>query len=125
MENNTFNFKKVKPFDKSLIRAEIPYVLFATPGMLHGGTSLQVFKEWCGNPKNTLIIPGYCVPGTFGNKLLSGVRRLDIDHKEYDVRMTIENISFSAHADAKGIINLIRHVNAENIVFVHGDKQKM
>ena len=39
--------------------------------------------------------------------------------------MKIENISFSAHADAKGIINLIRHVNAENIVFVHGDKQKM
>jgi integrator complex subunit 11 len=39
--------------------------------------------------------------------------------------MKIENISFSAHADAKGIINLIRFVNAENIVFVHGDKQKM
>lgn len=39
--------------------------------------------------------------------------------------MSIENISFSAHADAKGIINLIRHVNAENIVFVHGDKHKM
>ena len=44
LENNVFNFKKVKPFDKSLIRAEFPYVLFATPGMLHGGTSLQVFK---------------------------------------------------------------------------------
>lgn len=39
--------------------------------------------------------------------------------------MNVENISFSAHADAKGIINLIRHVNAEKIVFVHGDKQKM
>lgn len=36
--------------------------------------------------------------------------------------MKVESISFSAHADAKGIINLIRELNAENIVFVHGDK---
>jgi integrator complex subunit 11 len=42
-----FEFKKVKPFDKSLLKADMPYVLFATPGMLHGGSSMQVFKEWC------------------------------------------------------------------------------
>jgi len=57
--------------------------------MLHGGTSLQVFKEWCGNAKNTIIIPGYCVPGTFGNKLLNGVKKLDIDHREYEVNMKV------------------------------------
>jgi integrator complex subunit 11 len=51
-------------------------VLFATPGMLHGGLSMQVFKEWCNNPKNTLIIPGYCVAGTLGNSLLAGNRKL-------------------------------------------------
>jgi len=45
-------------------------VLFATPGMLHGGLSMQIFKEWCNDSKNTLIIPGYCVAGTLGNKLL-------------------------------------------------------
>lgn len=49
--------------------------------MLHGGTSLQVLKEWCANPKNTIIIPGYCVPGTFGNKLLNGIRKFNIDMK--------------------------------------------
>ena len=49
-------------------------VLFATPGMLHGGLSMQIFKEWCTDPKNTLIIPGYCVAGTLGNKLLQGQR---------------------------------------------------
>lgn len=45
--DNMFEFKKVKPFDKSLLKADMPYVLFATPGMLHGGSSMQVFKEWC------------------------------------------------------------------------------
>jgi integrator complex subunit 11 len=85
-------------------------VLLATPGMLHGGSSVQVFKEWCTNENNTLIIPGYCVAGTLGNKLLTGTRQLVIDKKNYDVKMRIANISFSAHADAKGILNLMRHL---------------
>lgn len=39
--------------------------------------------------------------------------------------MAVENISFSAHADAKGIINLLRNIDPDEIVFVHGDKMKM
>ncbi len=78
-------------------------VLFATPGMLHAGLSMQVFKEWCNDPKNTLIIPGYCVAGTLGNRLLSGEKRLIIDSKEYEVKMKVLSMSFSAHADAKGL----------------------
>jgi integrator complex subunit 11 len=123
--DNVFEFKKVKPFDKSLIRADTPYVLFATPGMLHSGTSVQVFKEWCGDERNTLIIPGYCVEGTLGNRLLKGAKEVTIDKKVYEVKMSIQNVSFSAHADAKGIINLLRNVDPDEIVFVHGDKHKM
>jgi Predicted exonuclease of the beta-lactamase fold involved in RNA processing len=83
---------------------------------------MQVFKEWCSDEKNLLIIPGYCVPGTLGNKLLSGVKTLNIDGKVYDIKMKIRNMSFSAHADAKGIMQLVKHVEPKNVVFVHGDK---
>jgi integrator complex subunit 11 len=65
------------------------------------------------------------VEGTIGNKLLKGIKVLDIDRKRYEVKMQVENISFSAHADAKGIINLLRHLNMESVVFVHGDGAKM
>jgi len=58
-------------------------VLLATPGMLHAGTSMQVFKEWCGDERNTIIIPGYCVEGTLGNKLLKGEKSIKIDNKLY------------------------------------------
>lgn len=34
-------------------------------------------------------------------------------------------MSFSAHADAKGIMQLIDHVKPENVMFVHGENQKM
>lgn len=120
-----FEFKKVKPFDKSLLKADMPYVLFATPGMLHGGSSMQVFKEWCADERNTLIIPGYCVEGTLGNKLLRGAKEVILDKKLYEVKMKVVNVSFSAHADAKGIINLLRNIDPENIMLVHGDRTKM
>jgi len=72
---------------------------------------MQVFKEWCGDPRNTLIIPGYCVEGTLGNKLLKGVKEIVIDKNTYEVKMKVVNVSFSAHADAKGIINLLRNID--------------
>lgn len=100
-------------------------VLFATPGMLHGGLSLQVFKEWASDEKNTLIIPGFCVAGTLGNRILSGAKELIIDKKTVQIKMKVCNMSFSAHADAKGILGLIRHCQPKNVVFVHGELKKM
>jgi integrator complex subunit 11 len=38
-----------------------PCVLFATPGMLHGGTSLEVFKAWAPDPSNLVLLPSYQV----------------------------------------------------------------
>ena len=59
IEKNLFDFSHVQQFDQTALRTENPMVFFATPGMLHGGLSLQTFKEWSGNEKNCLIIPGY------------------------------------------------------------------
>jgi hypothetical protein len=38
-----------------------PCVLFATPGMLHGGTSLEVFKAWAGDARNAVLLPSHQV----------------------------------------------------------------
>lgn len=84
-------------------------VLLATPGMLHGGFSMLVFKEWCSDEKNLLILPGYCVSGTLGNKLIGGAKKVKLDNVEYDVKMRVLSISFSAHADARGILKVIEN----------------
>jgi len=36
-------------------------LVFSTPGMLHGGTSLKIFKMWAPDENNMIIMPGYCV----------------------------------------------------------------
>ena len=57
-------------------------VVFATPGMLHGGLSLQIFRKWCTNANNMIIMPGYCVAGTIGWKILNGQRRIEFENKQ-------------------------------------------
>lgn len=127
-----FDFKHVQAFDKNMIDNPGPCVLFSSPGMLHAGMSLEVFKRWAGNEKNMVIIPGYCVEGTVGNRVLkiqeTGNPIIELDKKAktfLEVKCQIKYISFSAHADAKGILQLIRQAQPKNIMLVHGEKQKM
>ena len=58
-------------------------LVLATPGMLHGGVSMEIFKEWCHDKRNRIIIPGYCIKGTLGNIVLSGAKQVKIDEKIY------------------------------------------
>lgn len=44
-----------------LVVMQGPCVLFATPGMLQGGISLEVFKAWGPDPKNLVLLPSYQV----------------------------------------------------------------
>ena len=97
-------------------------MVFATPGMLHAGQSLQIFKKWAGNEKNMVspgfvpsrtyteqesrllqklydqlimlvflqvIMPGYCVQGTIGHKILNGQRKLELEG-----RSTVEKMFY-------------------------------
>lgn len=76
------------------VSMEGPCVLFATPGMLQGGISLQVFKAWAPDKNNLVIIPGTCAAGTTGNKLMyskkvEGARVLHLDGQELTVRCKV------------------------------------
>ncbi len=65
------------------------------------------------------------MPGTVGNKLLNGEKRIMIDGREIEVKLRIYNMSFSAHADSKGIMELLSHLESKNVMLVHGEKEKM
>lgn len=125
-QRNAFDFKHIKAWDKTNLDLPGPMVLFATPGMLNAGTSLQVFQRWAPDPKNMVIMPGYCVAGTVGAKVLLGQKIIEVDkYTKFEVNLQVRNLSFSAHADAKGIMQLIRMCEPRNVVLVHGERGKM
>uniref|UniRef100_A0A8D0HKR9 Integrator complex subunit 11 n=1 Tax=Sphenodon punctatus TaxID=8508 RepID=A0A8D0HKR9_SPHPU len=126
VQRNMFEFKHIKAFDRAFADNPGPMVVFATPGMLHAGQSLQIFRKWAGNEKNMVIMPGYCVQGTVGHKILSGQRKLEMEGRQIlEVKMQVEYMSFSAHADAKGIMQLIRQAEPRSVLLVHGEAKKM
>lgn len=126
IDRNVFNFEHIKVYQPQLVDDPGPMVLFASPGMLHAGTSLDVFKKWCGSPDNMVILPGYCVAGTVGARVLAGQKTIEIDRfTTLNVRMTVKNLSFSAHADSKGIMQLIRTCEPKYVMLVHGEATKM
>ena len=70
-------------------------------------------------------MPGYCVAGTVGHRILHGERRIQMGSRVVDIKMKVEYMSFSAHADAKGIMQLVRMVKPKNLMFVHGEAAKV
>ncbi|KAI1297236.1 Integrator complex subunit 11 [Halotydeus destructor] len=126
VQRNMFDFKHIKPFDRTYIDKPGPMVVFATPGMLHAGLSLQLFKKWAPFEENMVIMPGYCVAGTIGHRILGGAREIELENKQkLVVKMAVEYMSFSAHADAKGIMQLIQQCEPKNVMLVHGEAAKM
>ncbi|KAK2163765.1 hypothetical protein LSH36_74g02075 [Paralvinella palmiformis] len=126
VQRNMFEFKHIKPFERAYADNPGPMVVFATPGMLHGGLSLQIFRKWCTSDQNVIIMPGYCVAGTVGWKILNGQRKIEFENRQtVEVKMSVQYMSFSAHADAKGIMQLIRHCEPKNVMLVHGEAVKM
>ena len=66
-----------------------------------------------------VILPGYCVAGTVGAKVLAGQKTIALDkHTNIEVQMDVQNLSFSAHADAKGIMDLIRMARPRHVMLV-------
>ncbi|GAB2214354.1 hypothetical protein Droror1_Dr00018697 [Drosera rotundifolia] len=125
--HNAFDFKHACSFDRSLMKAPGPCVLFASPGMIYGGFSLEVFKHWAPSEKNLVTLPGYCLPGTVGHKLMSGKStKVDLDQEtQIDVRCQIHQLSFSPHTDGKGIMDLVTFLSPKHVILVHGERPKM
>ncbi|XP_072045044.1 integrator complex subunit 11-like isoform X2 [Amphiura filiformis] len=126
VDKNLFEFEHIKVFDRAYIDNPGAMVVFATPGMLHAGLSLQIFKRWASNENNMVIMPGYCVAGTVGHKILNNQKRIEMENRQViEVKLSVQYMSFSAHADAKGIMQLIRQCEPRNVLLVHGEAMKM
>lgn len=124
LEKNAFEFKHIKSYYKGC-EMEGPCVIFSSPGMLHSGNSLRIFKNLCSDPKNLVILPGYCVRGTLGDKILNGSRKERIENEEKEINLEVKNIAFSAHADTMGIMKIIDQCKPKSLMLVHGERERM
>ena len=124
---NPFNFKHitcVKTID--YLDDDKPAVVFASPGMLQSGLSRNLFEKWCENSNNGIVITGYCVDGTLARYLLGEPNIVQLsDKRVVQLKMSVKNVTFSAHSDFAHTSEFIEKLQPRNIVLVHGDGKEM
>jgi metallo-beta-lactamase family protein len=79
------------------------------------------------NPRNTILIVGYCAPGTPGGYLRDGVETLRLFGEWKPVRAKVVIMdSFSAHADRMELLDFVRpqKESLKNLFLVHGTYEK-
>ncbi|KAI4292610.1 integrator complex subunit 11 [Pancytospora philotis] len=124
LSHNAFEFKHIRQYEKNAELGE-PCVIFASPAMLFAGLSLKIFKNMCGDPRNLVILPGYCVRGTVGDRVLSGNKEIEIFGQKMKINIQVENLAFSAHADTMGIMKILEQCQPRQVMLVHGEKSRM
>ncbi len=85
---------------QAIERAQPPYIIVASNGMLTGGRSVGHAEHLLADPNATILFVGYQGEGTLGSHLLAGVETARINGQVVQNRATIKSLDgFSAHAD--------------------------
>lgn len=125
--NNPFVFRHISNL-KGIDHFEDigPCVIMASPGMMQSGLSRELFESWCTDPKNGVIIAGYCVEGTLAKTILSEPDEITtMSGQKLPLRMSVDYISFSAHTDYQQTSEFINILKPPHVVLVHGEQNEM
>ncbi|XP_063366652.1 cleavage and polyadenylation specificity factor 73 [Cydia amplana] len=125
--NNPFVFRHISNL-KGIDHFEDigPCVILASPGMMQSGLSRELFETWCTDPKNGVIIAGYCVEGTLAKTILSEPEEVtSMSGQKLPLRMSVDYISFSAHTDYQQTSEFINILKPPHVVLVHGEQNEM
>jgi len=102
---------------------EEPAAVITTAGMLNGGPALFYISRLYNDEKSKIILTGYQVEGTNGDKVLK-TNTIDLGMRTVKLKMKVEQFDFSAHADDTQLKELVRKVvdrGAEKVFTVHGE----
>jgi metallo-beta-lactamase family protein len=119
-----FYLKSVEE-SKKLNSIKEPCVIISASGMMEAGRIKHHLANNIEDPKNTILVVGYCSPTTLGARIVSGENPVSIFGEKHPVRATIERIeAFSGHGDyieMKDYISCQDKRQLKKIFLVHGE----
>ena len=107
-------------------------VVLATSGMLVGGASVEYFKEFAGNEKNSLVFVCYQGVGSLGRQVQDGLKetKMVVNGKEEIVKINMEVHNtvrgLTAHAGRNEIMSFFRKISPKpkRVIINHGEVSK-
>jgi metallo-beta-lactamase family protein len=110
---------------KALNSDETPCVIISASGMLEAGRIKHHVRNGIEDPRNTILMVGYCAPGSLGADIMEGKEEVRIYGHQYKVNAKVEIItSYSAHGDYKEMTDYLSCQDPEKvkeIFLVHGE----
>lgn len=108
-----------------------PCLVLATSGMLAGGASVEYFREFAGNEKNSIMFVCYQGVGSFGRQVQEGLKetKMVVNGKEENVTVNMEIHTIdgmSAHAGRNEITSFFNNMRPKpkRILINHGEVSK-
>jgi metallo-beta-lactamase family protein len=122
--NNLYYIMNVED-SKKLNTIKKPCVIISASGMMEAGRIKHHLANSIEDPKNTILVVGYCAAPTLGARILRGDKQVSIFGKPYNVNASVERIeSFSGHADYQEMIRFLECQDTgrlSGIYLVHGE----
>ena len=104
---NLFYINKVED-SKKLNDHKNPCVIISASGMMEAGRIKHHLANNISDPKNTILIVGYCAPTTLGARIGRGDKEVSIFGTIHEVKAEVKKIeSFSGHGDYKELISFL------------------
>jgi metallo-beta-lactamase family protein len=103
-----------------------PKIILSASGMATGGRILHHLKAFAPDPRNTIMITGYQVPGTRGASIAAGERFVRIHGEWVPINAEVADLAMlSAHADADELIRWASGFTGppRRVFVVHGEPQ--
>jgi metallo-beta-lactamase family protein len=125
---NAKNLTYIQSVEESMALNDLrqPCVILSASGMAEAGRIRHHIRNTLGDPRNTILIVGWCAQHTLGARLASGDKQVNIFGEPHTVRAEIETINaFSGHADRNELQAWARQVTGprSNIFVVHGEEE--
>jgi len=109
---------------KTLNRLPGPCLVIAASGMCEGGRVLHHLKHGVGDPRNTVLMVGFCAEHTLGRRLADGADRARIFGDTVPVRAEVLRIDgLSHHAGRTELLEYAGSQRGAQVAFcVHGEE---
>lgn len=113
---------------KRLNTSRLPMVIISASGMCEAGRILHHLRNNIEDPRNTVMIVGYCAEHTLGRRIVERKREVKIFGEPHKLRAEVEVMNaYSAHADEPELVRFIGHLDPDRlkkIFLVHGDPSR-
>ena len=119
-------FTQTADESKALNESTEPSIIISASGMCDVGRIKHHLKHNIWNPKSTILFVGYQAPGTLGNLIVNGAKKVTIFGEEFAVNARIEYIEgYSGHADQQWLMNFVYSfiTKPKHIFLVHGEDE--